>query len=71
MIFGLAALSDDTEGRVITAEFDKFFVVVTYVPNAGEGLRRLVSEILFTFFADPFFADLVTLISVFINVGNK
>lgn len=39
---GPSALSDDTEGRVITAEFDKFFLVVTYVPNAGDGLRRLV-----------------------------
>ena len=29
-----------SEGRVITAEFDKFFVVTTYVPNAG---RKLVT----------------------------
>merc|ERR1712223_1415866 len=30
----------DAEGRVITAEFDKYFVVTTYVPNAG---RKLVT----------------------------
>jgi exodeoxyribonuclease-3 len=31
----------DQEGRVITAEFPTFFVVTVYVPNSGEGLRRL------------------------------
>jgi len=31
----------DQEGRVMTAEFDNFFVVTVYVPNSGEGLRRL------------------------------
>jgi AP endonuclease-1 len=32
----------DKEGRVITAEFDKFNLVATYVPNAGVmGLDRL------------------------------
>lgn len=30
-----------TEGRVITAEFPKFFVVNVYVPNAKEDLSRL------------------------------
>lgn len=31
----------DQEGRVITAEFDEYFLVTVYVPNAGEGLKRL------------------------------
>lgn len=31
----------DQEGRVITAEFDKFFLVTVYTPNSGEGLKRL------------------------------
>jgi exodeoxyribonuclease III len=31
----------DQEGRVITAEFLQFFVVTVYVPNSGEGLKRL------------------------------
>lgn len=29
-------LEDDDEGRVITAEFEGFFLVTAYVPNAGE-----------------------------------
>ncbi|MBL4716454.1 exodeoxyribonuclease III [Sphingobacteriaceae bacterium AH-315-L07] len=31
----------DTEGRVITAEFDKFYLTTVYVPNSGQGLVRL------------------------------
>jgi exodeoxyribonuclease-3 len=31
----------DQEGRVMTAEFDNFYLVTVYVPNSGEGLRRL------------------------------
>ncbi len=31
----------DTEGRVITAEFDSFYLVNVYVPNSGEGMKRL------------------------------
>ena len=29
------------EGRLITAEFEKFFIVTTYVPNAGAKLITL------------------------------
>ncbi len=35
------AKEHDDEGRLITAEFDKFFLVTTYVPNAGRGLVTL------------------------------
>jgi exodeoxyribonuclease-3 len=31
----------DQEGRVITAEYNDFFLVTVYTPNAGEGLKRL------------------------------
>ncbi|MBK8668512.1 MAG: exodeoxyribonuclease III [Saprospiraceae bacterium] len=31
----------DMEGRVITAEFDTFYLVNVYVPNSGDGLKRL------------------------------
>ena len=31
----------DQEGRVITAEFDTFFIVTVYTPNSGEGMKRL------------------------------
>jgi len=30
----------DSEGRVITAEFDDYYLVTTYVPNSGRGLVR-------------------------------
>lgn len=32
---------NDEEGRIITAEFDSFYIVNTYVPNSGAGLKRL------------------------------
>ena len=31
----------NTEGRVITVEYDNLFIVSAYVPNSGEGLKRL------------------------------
>ena len=31
----------DEEGRTITAEFDDYYLVCTYVPNSGNGLVRL------------------------------
>lgn len=31
----------DCEGRMITLEFDDFYVTQVYTPNAGDGLRRL------------------------------
>jgi exonuclease III len=31
----------DKEGRLITAEYEKFFLVGAYVPNSGRGLVRL------------------------------
>jgi exodeoxyribonuclease-3 len=31
----------DTEGRVITAEFEKFYLVTVYTPNSGGELARL------------------------------
>ncbi|WAR08017.1 APEX1-like protein [Mya arenaria] len=39
--YGLGIPKHDDEGRVITAEFDKFYLVTSYVPNAGRGLPRL------------------------------
>ena len=32
----------DTEGRVITLEFNSFYLVNVYVPNSGQDLKRLV-----------------------------
>lgn len=31
----------DSEGRIITLEFDEFFLTQVYTPNAGNGLNRL------------------------------
>lgn len=38
---GIGVPEHDTEGRVITATFKDHIVVCAYVPNSGEGLRRL------------------------------
>ena len=39
--YGLLDGKYDEEGRVITLEFDGFYFVGAYVPNAGDGLKRL------------------------------
>ncbi|XP_070578731.1 exodeoxyribonuclease-like [Ptychodera flava] len=39
--YGIGIDKHDKEGRVITAEYEKFYLVVTYIPNAGQGLKRL------------------------------
>ncbi len=38
---GLGIPQHDTEGRVITAEFDRCYLVCVYTPNAQDSLRRL------------------------------
>lgn len=39
--YGLFGHKYDEEGRIITLEFDKFYYVAAYVPNSGDGLKRL------------------------------
>ena len=39
--YGIGVPEHDTEGRVITAEFDSFFFITVYVPNSQDGLARL------------------------------
>ncbi|SUO80945.1 exodeoxyribonuclease [Streptococcus equinus] len=34
----------DYEGRIITLEFDNFYVTQVYTPNAGDGLKRLAER---------------------------
>ena len=41
VIYGLGIEKLDTEGRVITLEYDKFYLVHVYTPNSGEALARL------------------------------
>lgn len=39
--YGIGIDRHDHEGRVITAEFDDFFMVTVYVPNSQDELKRL------------------------------
>jgi exodeoxyribonuclease-3 len=39
--YGLNIKEHDTEGRVITAEFEQFFVITVYTPNSQHELARL------------------------------
>lgn len=39
--YGIGLPEADDEGRVITTEYERYYVVNAYVPNSGEGLKRL------------------------------
>ncbi|AEE80140.1 Calcium-dependent lipid-binding (CaLB domain) family protein [Arabidopsis thaliana] len=39
---GLSGSDHDMEGRMVTAEFDSFYLISTYVPNSVDGLKGLV-----------------------------
>ncbi len=39
--YGLGIPEHDTEGRVITLEFENFYFITVYVPNSRDGLVRL------------------------------
>ena len=41
VIYGLNIKKHDNEGRVITLEFEKFFLIACYTPNVGDGLKSL------------------------------
>lgn len=41
VVFGIGMDEHDHEGRVITAEYESFFVVTCYTPNAQNELKRL------------------------------
>jgi exodeoxyribonuclease-3 len=45
--YGLEDGKYDEEGRVITLEYPSFFLVGAYVPNSGEGLKRLSFRLAF------------------------
>lgn len=38
---GIGIEEHDTEGRVITLEFESFYFITVYVPNSQDGLKRL------------------------------
>ncbi|GMH08143.1 hypothetical protein Nepgr_009983 [Nepenthes gracilis] len=39
--YGLGISDHDGEGRLVTAEFDSFYLLSGYIPNSGDGLKRL------------------------------
>jgi exodeoxyribonuclease-3 len=39
--YGISVEKHDTEGRVLTLEYDKFYLVNVYTPNSQNALRRL------------------------------
>jgi exodeoxyribonuclease-3 len=41
VIYDMGIEAHDQEGRLITAEFESFFLVTVYTPNSGEGMKRL------------------------------
>lgn len=41
VVYDLGHEEHDQEGRVITAEYEQFFLVNVYTPNSGQGLNRL------------------------------
>ncbi|GKV48860.1 hypothetical protein SLEP1_g55650 [Rubroshorea leprosula] len=43
--YGLGISDHDSEGHLVTAEFDTFYLLSAYVPNSGDGLRRLLYRI--------------------------
>ena len=47
VVYGIGDSEYDGEGRTITLEFDDFYLVNCYVPNAKRGLERLDSRMRF------------------------
>ncbi len=39
--YGIGEPELDTEGRIITLEFDDYYFITEYVPNAQDGLKRI------------------------------
>ena len=39
--YGIGVEEHDHEGRVITLEYPKYYLVTVYMPNSGDGLKRL------------------------------
>lgn len=41
VLYGLKENKYDEEGRIITLEYENFYYIACYVPNSGDGLKRL------------------------------
>lgn len=65
----------DQEGRVVTVEFDKFVLVNVYVPNSGEGLKRLDYrvewDVEFTAFCKSLESKKPVIVTGDLNVAHK
>ena len=72
---GIGIEEFDLEGRVITAEYSDFFLVNTYFPNAGDGLKRLDYKLRFNEALTNYLNDLkkqkTTLLCGDYNVAHK
>ncbi|GAB4860600.1 hypothetical protein Ancab_035761, partial [Ancistrocladus abbreviatus] len=51
--YGLGISDHDSEGRLVTAEFDSFYLLSGYVPNSRDGLKTLYCPY-YGFFVDDF-----------------
>jgi exodeoxyribonuclease-3 len=75
VIYGLGIEDYDREGRVLTLEFEEFYFINTYFPNAQHGLNRLDFKIAFNEALHGLCAELATKKSVVIcgdfNVAHK
>ena len=73
--FGIGVPDLDTEGRVITAEFENFYLVTCYTPNAQRELTRLpfrmVWEDAFRDYVGRLAEKKVTLICGDLNVAHR
>lgn len=46
IIYGIGKEELDNEGRMITLEFENYYFITVYVPNAQEGLKRIEHRML-------------------------
>ena len=58
VVYGIGDEEYDSEGRTITLEFDDFYLVNCYVPNAKRGLERLDSRMRFEDLMRKYLSDL-------------
>lgn len=75
VLYGMEIEEHDQEGRVLTLEFDDFFLVNTYFPNAQHGLTRLDYKLRFNRdlhnFVDRLAEKKATVICGDFNVAHK
>ncbi len=58
VLYGIGNEEFDSEGRVITLEFDDFYVINSYFPNAQHGLTRLEYKLNFNSLMEKFLSNL-------------